>query len=101
MPVESIIRQVGHAGPTRTKELAKVLRRYDFDVPNKLIRLKRDEKVKVNAIVKINFYKNGKRRSVGHWVLRWNGKYYDPSDSVFMMWPNSKATAYLPIESES
>jgi hypothetical protein len=96
--IEKSIAVFGKRGGTRTKDMVAALREFGFVVPSeKLIRLKAGQTPPAYCIAKICWYKGDKRSNQSHWVLKWEGKYYDPEDDLFIMPSHGKFTSYLPI----
>jgi hypothetical protein len=95
--LEKVSYVIGHDHGTKTKELAKALRFFGYDCPDRLQRLKERPKL---AIAKLSTY----GKSSWHWVVIDGDKIYDgvngtESGTVNWTWSNCKRiTSYLPIK---
>lgn len=96
--VAEVVEAIGKNGPTNTVDVVKALKVFGFVCPSsKLIRVRKQGPLPDNCILKISWFEDGKRHKLGHFVLKWEGKYYDPECELFIMPPNGKFTSYLPI----
>ncbi len=86
---------IGHDYSTRTKDLARALRFFGYDCPDRLRRLKERPKL---AIAKLTLPKS----SGWHWVVIDGDKIYDGINGTAngkVIWETGKRiTSYLPIE---
>lgn len=96
--IRESIHRFQRRGLTRTKDLVRVLRELGYSVPSKLVRKHPAEALPSTAILKMCFYRNGKRQASSHWILRYQGINYDPEREVFHFPVNGKITSYLPIQ---
>jgi hypothetical protein len=93
------INRIGHQRGTKTKELARALRQSGFKVRrNTLTRFNANRPTPERCVLKILL--ENSERIWGHWVLRWDGRDYDPADRGTIYWTGMKPriTGYLEIE---
>lgn len=101
--LETIVKMIGGVGATRTKTLAKVLRRFGISCPSKLTRLTSKEPFpSAHAILRLRYYrKDGTSSHRSHWLLLWDWKLYDPITEDgrpnFDRSPLSKITSFLAL----
>ena len=94
-PLKEIFKIIGHKHGTKTRELAKVLRKLGYTCPYRLKILKQKPKL---AIAKLKH----KLRRGWHWVVIDGDKIYDGVNGIKsgkVKWKRGyKLTSYLPIE---
>ncbi len=98
VPLKTAIDVIGHICTTHTNELISALRRLNVQCDSKLRRPSAQKPFPPFAILKISF--PGKRN--WHWVVRWNGKIYDPDpDLNFAQNAYGIASSFLEVYPET
>jgi hypothetical protein len=96
--VEKICRMIGHSHSTRTSELARVLEGFGFFCEDRLRRIRKGGRIPSNCLLKVTFKMRGGdgKRLIrkGHWMLRWDGRTYDPDPRPVSF---GEVTSYLKI----
>lgn len=95
--LEESIKHIGHSHGTITKELVKVLKKFKYKTPKKLLRLSYIPKYAIAKIPHKNIKGYPKNARGWHWVVYWNGKRYDPDWNSPSFCYNVKASSFLPI----
>src|SRR5258708_5495710 len=75
MPRAHICALMDKWGTTRTKDLVRILKYYGYEAGPRAITIKCAAPLPGNAILKYRW----EGRSMGHWVLIWGGKFFDPA----------------------
>lgn len=97
MSISDATSLVGKKGLTRAKDLVLALRKKGFLTCGPVI-ARANNPLPENAI--LNFHWKG--RANGHWVVRWEGKEYDPDAMVcghgVFSAPGGRVTSYIELE---
>jgi hypothetical protein len=102
VPLRRVIEIVGHEHSISTKEMVVTLRKLGVRVPRpRLVRLgKRKASIRHTPRRCVLLMKLENATHIwGHYVLRWDGLDYDPSDYGWIYWSgmNPRLTSYLEI----
>jgi hypothetical protein len=96
--LKRVIEVVGHERATRTKELVKALREFGVAVrSDRRVRFTDAAALPRRCVLYLKL--QGKTRAWGHYVLRWDGRDYDPGNRGLIYWANRdpRLTSYLEI----
>lgn len=92
---ESIKAFDGTRGKTRTKQVAKALRKFGIECGDRLIRL--SGKVNKTSFCMVRLHFNNAKHT--HWTMYSNGLFYDPDFGILRAYPERvRQTSFLPIK---
>jgi hypothetical protein len=97
VPLEGAIIMFGHEHRTRTREIVSVLRKYGFRCEDRLIRKRKCLPFPRLCIVKILWRDASTRKQGSHWIVHWDGKFYDPAEYETWNW-REKMSSFLEIK---
>ena len=75
---DEIIKLIGHAKGTKTKEIVKILNLLNIGNTQKLLLITKKTRLPDIGILK-TVYDNVSKSKNWHWILKYRNKYYDPS----------------------
>jgi hypothetical protein len=96
--LKKAIEIVGHENGTNTKTLIRALRKVGVRVPHgRLTRFNYKRGLPRRCVMRVWLEQPGRMWS--HWILRWDGKFYDPSAVgwIYLLNRNPRLTSYLEL----
>jgi hypothetical protein len=94
--LEAVIMVFGHRHATKTRELVSALREYGFRCEDRLTRKRKGLPFPKLCIVKVLWHAAGSKRLQSHWVMYWDGEFYDPAECE--AWKKGKMSSFLEIK---
>ncbi|SRR5260370_23708 len=96
--LKKAVELIGHEKETGPKEIAMALRKLGVRVPrNRLVRFSKKRPLPRRCVLKVVLLEGHDTWS--HWILRWDGRDYDPGGRARAYWlnRNPRVTSHLEI----